>query len=163
MMGYIDIFISAFLLYGLIRGLYKGFINELASVIGLLLGVYLASKFKSVLSYYLQEIIDWQENYLSFLSFVILLVLTILIVSVAGKLITKVAKTIALGMFNKLLGAGVGLLKNVLILSIIVIVFTMGNNSLKLVEENKLELSIYYKPFNKMSDLISPYVLQKNY
>ena len=161
-MGYIDIFISAFLLYGLIRGLYKGFINELASVIGLLLGVYLASKFKSVLSYYLQEIIDWQENYLSFLSFVILLVLTILIVSVAGKLITKVAKTIALGMFNKLLGAGVGLLKNVLILSIIVIVFTMGNNSLKLVEENKLELSIYYKPFNKMSDLISPYVLQKN-
>jgi membrane protein required for colicin V production len=162
MMGYIDIFISAFLLYGLIRGLYKGFINELASVIGLLLGVYLASKFKSVLSYYLQEIIDWQENYLSFLSFVILLVLTILIVSVAGKLITKVAKTIALGMFNKLLGAGVGLLKNVLILSIIVIVFTMGNNSLKLVEENKLELSIYYKPFNKMSDLISPYVLQKN-
>ena len=162
MMGYIDIFISVFLLYGLIRGLYKGFINEMASVIGLLLGVYLASKFKSVLSYYLQEIIDWQENYLSFLSFVILLVLTILIVSVAGKLITKVAKTISLGMFNKLLGAGVGLLKNVLILSIIVIVFTMGNKSLKLVEENKLQLSVYYKPFNKMNELVSPYVLQKN-
>ena len=162
MMGYIDIFISVFLLYGLIKGLYKGFINEVASVIGLLLGIYLAFKFKSVLSYYLEGIIDWQENYLSFLSFVTLLILTILIVSVAGKLITKVAKTIALGMFNKILGAGVGLLKNVLILSIIVIVFTMVNNSLKLVEENKLELSIYYKPFNKMSDLISPYVLPKN-
>ena len=162
MMSYIDIFISGFLLYGFIKGIYKGFIGEIASVIGLLLGIYLASNFSSKLSYYLEGFIDWQDNYLLSLSFFILLVLTILIVSVTGKLITKLAKLIALGIFNKLLGGVFGLVKNVLILSVIAVMFNMMNDSLKLIEEDKLELSIYYKSFIKVNELISPYITQKN-
>lgn len=161
MMSYIDIFISVFLLFGFIKGIYKGFIGEVASVIGLILGIYLASKFSGKLSYYLEGFIDWQANHLSFLSFAILLILTILIVSVTGKMITKLAKLIALGIFNKLLGGFFGLLKNVLILSIVAVIFNMANGSLKLIEEDKLELSIYYKPFNEVSELILPYVIQE--
>jgi len=162
MMSYIDIFISVFLLYGFIKGIYKGFIGEIASVIGLILGIYLASNFSSKLSYYLEGFIDWQDNYLLSLSFFILLILTILIVSVTGKLITKLAKLIALGIFNNLLGGVFGLLKNALILVVIAIIFNMINDSLKLIQEDKLELSIYYKPFIKVNELISPYMIQKN-
>ena len=161
-MGYIDIFISLFLLYGFIKGLFKGFISEVASVVGLLLGIYLASKFNDDLSYYLQKFIEWEVNYLLFLSFFILLVLTIFIFSIAGKLITKLAKLIALGIFNKLLGGVFGVVKNVLILSVVFFMFNMLNRSLELVEKNKLESSIYYKPLNEFSIRISTYVLQEN-
>tara|TARA_B110000240_G_C13394977_1_gene408431 strand:- start:459 stop:947 length:489 start_codon:yes stop_codon:yes gene_type:complete len=161
-MGYIDIFISIFLLYGFIKGLFKGFISEVASVIGLLSGIFLASKFNDDLSYYLQTFIEWDENYLLFLSFFILLVLTILIFSIAGKLITKLAKLIALGVFNKLLGGVFGVLKNVLVLSVLFFMFNMLNSSLELVDENKLESSIYYNPLNEFSIRISTYALQEN-
>tara|TARA_B110000238_G_scaffold97807_1_gene106546 strand:- start:1136 stop:1624 length:489 start_codon:yes stop_codon:yes gene_type:complete len=161
-MGYIDIFISLFLLYGFIKGLFKGFISEVASVIGLLSGIFLASKFNDDLSYYLQTFIEWDENYLLFLSFFILLVLTILIFSIAGKLITKLAKLIALGVFNKLLGGVFGVLKNVLVLSVLFFMFNMLNSSLELVDKNKLESSIYYNPLNEFSIRISTYALQEN-
>ena len=96
------------------------------------------------------------------MSFFILLVLTILIFSIAGKLITKLAKLVALGIFNKLLGGFFGVLKNVLILSVLFLMFNMLNRSLKLVEKNNLESSIYYKPLNDFSIRISTYVLQEN-
>jgi membrane protein required for colicin V production len=147
---------------GFIKGLFKGFISEVASVIGLLSGIFLASKFNDDLSYYLQTFIEWDENYLLFLSFFILLVLTILIFSIAGKLITKLAKLIALGVFNKLLGGVFGVLKNVLVLSVLFFMFNMLNSSLELVDENKLESSIYYNPLNEFSIRISTYALQEN-
>ena len=161
-MNYVDIFISSFLLYGFVRGLFKGFISEIASVIGLILGIYLATQYNSDLSNYLisKQFLSWKESYIIILSNIILFVLTIIIVSILGKVATKIAKLVALGLFNKVLGGIFGLLKNVLILIIVVFIFNLGNNSLKIIEQDKLELSIYYKPFNKLSEFVSANVLK---
>jgi membrane protein required for colicin V production len=156
-MNYIDIFISIFLIYGFIKGLYKGFIIEVASVIGLVLGIYLATQYNSDLSNYLisKQYFNWKEGYIIILSNVILFILTILIVSILGKVATKLVKLVALGLFNKILGSVFGLLKNILILVIVIFVFNLANNSLKIIEQDKLELSIYYKPLNGLSRFIS--------
>jgi len=34
-------------------------------------------------------------------------------------------------------------------------VFNLANNSLKIIEQDKLELSIYYKPLNELSRFLS--------
>ena len=156
-MNYIDIFISIFLIYGFIKGLYKGFIIEIASVIGLVLGIYLATQYNGDLSNYLmsKQYFNWKEGYIIILSNVILFILTILIVSILGKVATKLVKLVALGLFNKILGSVFGLLKNILILVILIFVFNLANNSLKIIEQDKLELSIYYKPLNELSRFIS--------
>ena len=62
-MNYVDIFISSFLLYGFVRGLFKGFISEIASVIGLVLGIYLATQYNGDLSNYLisKQFLSWKE------------------------------------------------------------------------------------------------------
>jgi membrane protein required for colicin V production len=101
-MNYIDIFISIFLIYGFIKGLYKGFIIEIASVIGLVLGIYLATQYNGDLSNYLisKQYFNWKEGYIIILSNVILFILTILIVSILGKVATKLVKLVALGLFN---------------------------------------------------------------
>ena len=105
-MNYVDIFISIFLIYGFIKGLYKGFIIEIASVVGLLLGIYLATQHSGNLSNYLisKQFFSWKEGYVIILSNVILFILTILIVSILGKVATKLVKLVALGLFNKILG-----------------------------------------------------------
>ena len=156
-MNYVDIFISIFLIYGFIKGLYKGFIIEIASVIGLVLGIYLATQYNGDLSNYLmsKQYFNWKEGYIIILSNVILFILTILIVSILGKVATKLVKLVALGLFNKILGSVFGLLKNILILVILIFVFNLANNSLKIIEQDKLELSIYYEPLNELSRFIS--------
>ena len=161
-MNYIDLFISSFLLYGLIRGLFKGFISEIASVIGLVLGIYLATRYNSDLSNYLisKQFLSWEEGYIIILSNIILFILTLLIVSVLGKVATKLAKLVALGLFNKILGGIFGLLKNILILVIVIFVFNLANNSLKIIEQDELALSVYYKPLNELSSFISANVLK---
>ena len=158
-MNYVDIFISIFLIYGFIKGLYKGFIIEIASVIGLLLGIYLATQYSGDLSNYLisKQFFSWKEGYVIILSNVILFILTILIVSILGKVATKLVKLVALGLFNKILGSVFGLLKNILIL---IFVFNLANNSLKIIDQDELELSVYYKPLNELSRLISANVLK---
>ena len=124
-MNYIDIFISIFLIYGFIKGLYKGFIIEIASVIGLVLGIYLATQYNGDLSNYLISInlVTWEEKHIIIISYFLLFTITILIVSILGKIATKLAKLVALGLFNKILGAIFGLLKNVLILIILIFIF----------------------------------------
>ena len=161
-MNYVDIFISSFLLYGLVRGLFKGFISEIASVIGLVFGIYLAIQYNGDLSNYLisKQFLSWKEGYIIILSNIILFILTILIVSILGKVATKIAKLFALGLFNKILGGIFGLLKNILILIIVVFIFNLANNSLKIMEQDKLELSIYYKPCNELSEFVSANVLK---
>jgi len=155
--NYIDIIISIFLLYGVFKGLYKGFISEIASVIGLVLGIYLAIKFNNDLTNYLISIklVTWEEKYIIIISYFLLFTITILIVSILGKIATKLAKLVALGLFNKILGAIFGLLKNVLILIILIFIFNQANNSLKIIEQNKLQSSSYYKQLNELSKLIS--------
>ena len=161
-MNYIDLFISSFLLYGLIRGLFKGFISEIASVIGLVLGIYLATRYNSDLSNYLisKQFLSWEEGYIIILSNIIIFILTLLIVSVLGKVATKLAKLVALGLFNKILGGIFGLLKNILILIIVIFIFNLANNSLKIIEQDKLELSIFYKPLSELSKFVSATVLK---
>ena len=161
-MNYIDIFISIFLIYGFIKGLYKGFIIEITSVIGLILGIYLAAQYNGDLSNYLisKQFFSWEEGYVIILSNVILFILTILIVSILGKITTKLVKIVALGLFNKILGSIFGLLKNVLLLVFVIFLFNLANSSLKIIEQDKLELSIYYKPINELSKLISANVLK---
>ncbi|MDA9356633.1 CvpA family protein [Flavobacteriaceae bacterium] len=153
----IDLIITLLLIYGFIKGLYKGFIKEVASVIGLFLGIYLAIKFNSDLSVCLSDkgFLDWNEDSIIILSHIVLFTLSILLVSILGKIATKLVKLVALGIFNKILGSLFGLLKNVLILFIVIFIFNLINNSFEVIKQSKLELSFYYNPFNKLSEIIS--------
>ena len=47
-MGYLDVFLSLIIAWGAYNGFSKGLVNELASVLGIILGIYLAKKFLSL-------------------------------------------------------------------------------------------------------------------
>lgn len=159
-MSIIDIILGALLLFGLVRGLIKGFFVEVASLLALVLGVYGAIHFSFFVADFLEPKVDWDEKTMNIVAFAITFVIIVFAISLAGKALTKLANFAALGIFNKLLGGVFGALKIGLILSVILVVFDRLNNTLPFMEKEDLEDSILYKPVKSLAPMIFPTIIK---
>ena len=159
-MSIIDIVLAALLLFGLIRGVMKGLFVEIASLVALLLGVYGAIHFSGFAAEFLESKVDWNEKTINIVAFAITFVIIVLMISLAGKALTKLADFAALGILNKLLGGVFGALKIGLILSVLLIVFNKLNNTLPFMEKEDLEDSILYKPVKSIAPMIFPNLIK---
>jgi membrane protein required for colicin V production len=159
-MSVLDIILSALLLFGLVRGFMKGLFVEVASLVGLIAGVYGAIHFSYYAANILESKVSWDEKYINIVAFAITFVLIILIISLAGKALTKLADFAALGIINKLLGGVFGALKIGLILSIVLMIFSRMNKSIPFVSEAELKSSILYEPVKTIAPLIFPDIIK---
>jgi len=155
-MSIIDIVLAALILFGFIRGIFKGLFVEVASLAALVLGVYGAIHFSEFAAEFLETKVDWDEKTTNIVAFAITFVVIVLAISLAGKALTKLANFAALGILNKLLGGVFGALKISLILSVILIVFSNLNQTLPFLEEDDLEESRLYQPVKSLANLILP-------
>ena len=121
-MNIFDVIVLIILLYGLMMGLIKGFIIEVAGIIALILGVTGSFKFARILEVSLNSYVDWSPKTIQIASFIILFIIIIYAVSLLAKMITKTLKIIALGIINRIFGGIFGLLKWCVILSSLVLV-----------------------------------------
>lgn len=122
-MNTFDIIITVIFGYCLVRGLFRGLIKELASIIGVLSGFYAAYT-------YYQEVArmmsDWISNtaYLNIVSFLIIFCFIFIIVSIMGIIIKYLLNIVFLGWVDRLSGLIFGMTKAVLIASVLLIVLT---------------------------------------
>jgi len=160
-MNTVDIILSLVLLYGLVRGFFRGFLAELASLLGIVAGIYGAIHFSHFLGNFLSEHVDWKIQYINLISFAITFVLIVFLISLAGKMLTKIAAFAALGIVNKLLGAVFGLVKSAFIVSVIIMFFKATNERIELVEVETLETSILYEPVEKIAPIVLPSIIKE--
>jgi len=153
-MNMFDIIIAALLSFGFIRGLMKGLFVELASLISLIAGVYGAIHFSYFAGNLLKDIVDWEEQYISIVAFAITFIAIVIVISLLGKLFTKIANFAALGVLNKILGGIFGVLKFGLILSILLIIFGKLNATIPFVTSKNTEESILYEPVKELAPLL---------
>lgn len=158
-MAVIDIVLGALILFGLIRGLMKGLFVEVASLVALIAGVYGAIHFSNFAADFLMEHVEWNEKTINITAFAITFVIIVLVISLAGKALTKLADFAALGFLNKLLGGVFGGLKIALILSIVLIIFTKLNKTIPFVSDEELESSVLYEPVKSLAPMILPSLL----
>jgi len=161
-MSVIDIVLGALIIYGVIKGFFKGLFVEVASLLALLLGVYGAVHFSNYASEFLSNYFDWSEKTMSIISFATTFVVIVLAVSLAGKALTKLANFAALGVINKLLGGLFGGLKIVLILSVLILVFERINSTFSFVSNEELESSVLYEPVGALAPMILPQFIDEN-
>ncbi|WGK65935.1 CvpA family protein [Croceiramulus getboli] len=159
-MSTLDIVLGILLLLGLFQGFRKGFFVEAASLIGLLAGIYGAIHFSYFAADYLVERTDWSEQTINLAAFAITFILIVVVVSLAGKLLTKMANFAALGLINKLLGAGFGLLKTAFILSVIIMFLGAAGERLQLIDQEDKENSILYRPVASIAPAFLPAILK---
>ena len=105
-----DIFIIIVLGYSIVRGLFRGLVKEASSIIGVLSGFYAAY------SYY--------PSYLNILSFLIIFCSILIIISILGIVIKYLLNVAFLGWVDRICGVGFGLIKGVLIITVLFIILT---------------------------------------
>ncbi len=155
-MNTIDIVIAVILLFGLVKGYMKGLFIEITSLVGLVLGVYGALHFSFYLSDILKDNVSWDESMIQIVAFAGTFIIILLALVFLGKALTKIAETIFLGFFNKILGAVFGVLKYALILSIVFLIYDQINSSLKFLNKEKAKESVLYEPVKNLAPTIFP-------
>ncbi|WP_191858543.1 CvpA family protein [Hanstruepera ponticola] len=159
-MAIIDIVLVALLGFGLIRGFFKGFFVEVASLVALIAGIYGAIHFSYYVADLLIEHVDWSEKTINITAFAITFIIIVLVIALAGKALTKLADFAALGFLNKLLGGVFGLLKIGLILSILLIIFDKMNNTITFVDEEHTQDSVLYEPVKSLAPMLFPTIIK---
>ncbi|MDP5045366.1 CvpA family protein [Leeuwenhoekiella sp. W20_SRS_FM14] len=158
-MNYLDIILGIFLILGLYKGIKNGLLIELASIIALVIGIYGAIHFSYYAVDYLNDKVAWSEHTINLLAFALTFITIVLIISLAGRLLTKVASLIMLGIVNKILGGLFGVLKVAFILSVI-LMFSSAL-TMTLIDEKIREESVVYNAIQPIAPLVLPNLLRE--
>ncbi len=161
-MNILDIILASLLLFGLVRGFMKGFFVEVAGLAALALGLYGAIYFSHFASNYLENSVSWNEKQIQIAAFAITFLVIIIVISLAGKLLTKIADVAALGIMNKIMGGIFGAAKIGLILSVILVVFSKLNRTIPFISDEQIAQSQLYEPVRKLVPLIFPTIVKKD-
>jgi len=159
-MNTIDIVIGIILIFGTVNGFMKGLFIEITTLVGLVLGIYGAIHFSNYLGDFLKDSVSWDESMIQIVSFAGTFFIILIALVLLGKSLTKIAESMALGFFNKLVGAIFGFLKYALILSIVLIVYHEINASLRFVEKEKVSGSVLYGPVKNFAPAIFPNLIK---
>jgi membrane protein required for colicin V production len=121
--NFFDIIVIVILGYCLIRGVFRGLIKELSSIIGVFGGFYAAFTYYPMLA---KPLSKWITNsgYLNILSFLIIFCCVFTIISILGVIINYLLKIAFLSWLDRILGSVFGALKGMLIVSVLFIALT---------------------------------------
>jgi len=123
LMNPFDIIIIVILGYSLVRGVFRGLVKEVSSIIGVLGGFYAAFTYYTMLGKLLSGLIK-EPAYLNILSFLIIFCTVLIIVGILGIIIKYLLNIAFLGWVDRIGGVGFGLAKGVLIASVLFITLT---------------------------------------
>lgn len=139
---YLDIFIGIVLIFALVRGLMNGFIKELASTIGFLVGLFVAATCYETLGEYLT--VDGSEvnMFTSIVAFLLLWIIVPIIFGLLATLLTKALDLTALGIANRIGGGLLSVVKFVVLISCLLNVMM----SLRILNNDRTEGSILFEP-----------------
>ncbi len=157
----IDLIITAIIVLSAIYGAFKGFIAQLTSIVSLLLGVWCAFKFSTILAEEMGELFSMGESAVYIISFIIILVIVIFLANIIGRGIEKIIQFALLGWLNRLLGILFTTAKFLILLSLVVYLINyMNSNITTVIPQEYLNESRFYPALTELSQNIFPY-LQK--
>lgn len=138
----IDIFIIVVLLWALFSGWRSGFVKEVTSLIGALVGLLIATTCYSAFGEYLAVNGSETNMVTSVIAFFLLWIIVPIVLGFAANVLTKSLKGLHLGMPNSILGAVVSALKYIILLSCVLNVM----QSLHILNQDKAKDSTLLAP-----------------
>ena len=147
-MNYLDIIIAIVLLLFGLKGLRKGLIIEVVTLVAFGVGIYGAMHFSDFTAAHMQDFMEIDPKYLNTIAFVLTFIILVVLVNLIGRLISKAIKSLNLGFFDKLGGFLFGIIKGVLLCSVLLMVL------------NNFQLLGVLKPEVKEKSKLYPYIEQ---
>ena len=109
--------------FTVIRGVFRGLIKELSSIVGVLGGFYAAYSYYPEVAQPMSVVIS-NPGYNNIFSFVLIFVAVFLLISILGVIIKYLLNIAFLGWVDRICGAGFGFIKGVLICSVLLFALT---------------------------------------
>ena len=150
-MNYIDIVILLFLLYGAFRGFSKGLIIEVATLAGLILGVFIAIRYSPFTEGISKDFLNITSRYLSYIALAVTFLLVVIVVYLLGKMLTRLVNIISLGLVNKLLGTLLGIAKYFIMVCVLLMIVDALNDKLHFISEETRENGLLFDPFHNFA------------
>jgi len=157
-MHLIDIIIGVPILWGIYKGLKKGFIVEVAGLAALVIGVWGAIHFSETMAVLLEEHLNVTSQYMPKIAWVTTFIVIVIAVNLVGKMVEKLVDLASLSFLNKLAGALLGGLKIGLIISLILGSLNSFNEKVNLLPDDLADVSMLYEPVTRLAPTILPMV-----
>lgn len=154
MMNLPDIIILVFLLWGLLLGIKKGFVSQLATISALAAGIYGAIE----LSGRVEEVLiknGSTGSYLPAIAFALVFVVVVILVFMLGKFVEGSVKLMALGWLNRLAGGVFGVAKFLLFSSVVIYLLQITGLDETMMDNETIQQSVFYKTLSDNIPLVA--------
>lgn len=143
-MSWLDILILLPLLIGLVRGLMKGLIVEVSSIVAILLGFFGAKYWSAPFASWLMQQFDWSETACIVVAYALLFAGIALGLNIVARLLSKLFQKIQLGWLNRLLGGIFGTAKwGIVIVALVLCVHNL-DKQFQFIQPELREKSVVY-------------------
>ncbi|OOV28568.1 colicin V production protein [Flavobacterium sp. LM5] len=155
-MTFFDLLIGGLLAYALFKGIQNGLFAELASLVSLVIGIYIAVKFSAIMASLISSIVHWNPYTIKTVAFVLTFIVVVVGIYMLSKFFTGLADFAYLGWINKVGGGVFRVLKAILIISIFLTIFEKINYHNFLAKKETLDKSLFFNPIQKTADFLFP-------
>lgn len=118
-MSKVDIVLLIFIVFGAWGGYKEGFLMEVISLIGMILGIFLGFKLMGEVMLLLDEKFDLDWTTLPYISFIVIFVVIVMLVRLLGSLLKNSVDRSFLGTVDQALGAGLGIFRTLFMISVV--------------------------------------------
>lgn len=122
-MNLLDIVIIVTIVFLLLKGVLRGFIKEVASLMGVVLGIWLASIFHPQMANFLKPHLP-STSFLPLLSFVVIFTTVLILSNLSGTVVKLLFLKSILGWADRAMGAGLAVVKGVIITYLVIVLLT---------------------------------------
>jgi membrane protein required for colicin V production len=136
----IDIIFAVILIIAVIKGLRKGLVVALFSIVAFIIGLAAAIKLSAVVAVYLQKNVSVSNHWLPVISFMIVFIVVVVLVNLGGKLVEKTFEMAFFGWANRIGGA----VFYVLLYTIIFSVFLFYAEKINFIKQDTVSNSVMY-------------------
>lgn len=157
-MNWLDAIIVVILILSLVMGFINGLVKEVASLAALILGIWGAIKFSSFTAAKLYDYFDMTGHYVGIVAFIITFALIVVVIHFIGVIADKIVNAAALGFINRILGIVFGLIKSVLIMSVVFAVLNAINEKRPFLPKKTIEESMFFTPISDIVPSIFPVI-----
>lgn len=155
-MEIIDIIILVLVGVGIIQGLMKGFLKQLAAIVGLVAGLLIARALFGVVAQHVVDALGTSVTIAQILSFILIWVIVPLICILIASVLTKALDAINLGWLNRLAGGMFGAIKMLLLAGLAIHVLEYIDPKSEIISETKKDTSMLYGTVKDFSDIFFP-------
>lgn len=154
-MNLLDVLILACMGFLILRGIFRGFVREVGSLTGIVLGIWAACAYPQQMTDLLSHFLPaWK--YLPLLSVALIIVIALVLCNVLAWLLHLFLKKVFLGWADRTLGAGLAILKGVVIIYFAIVLMTFFVPSqASFMADSKL-VPMIVRSYQAMVSVISP-------